>query len=80
MGQQASNCAPPSRLNSAIVERQPSTMAKLEAALGDKGQTLARSAEAHRAELKAAGGTWRSRFLRASEYVAGRLVAGVLVR
>ena len=80
MGQQVSNCEQQSKLNSAIHDQQSGTIAKLNAALADKDQVLARSEEAHRAELKAARGTWRGRFFRAVEYFAGGFIAGVLVR
>jgi hypothetical protein len=80
IGQQVSNCEQQSKLNSAIIDQQSSTITKLNAALADKDQVLARSEEAHRAELKAARGTWRSRFYRAVEYCAAGFIAGVLVR
>jgi hypothetical protein len=80
MGEQVSNCAQQSKLNSAIRDQQTGTIAKLGAALADKDQILAQSEEAHRAELKAARGTWRSHFFRAVQYFAGGFIAGVLVR
>jgi hypothetical protein len=80
MGQQVSNCEQQSKLNSAISDQQSGTIAKLNAALADKDQILAQSEEEHRAELKAARGTWRSHFFRAVEYFAGGFIAGVLVR
>ena len=80
MGQEVSNCEQQAKLSSAMQEQQSGTIAKLNAALADKDQILARSEEAHRAELKAARGTWRARFLRAVEIFAGGFIAGVLVR
>jgi hypothetical protein len=80
MGQQVSNCEQQSKLNSAISDQQSGTIAKLNTALADKDQILAQSEVAHRAELKAARGTWRSHFFRAVEYFAGGFIAGVLVR
>jgi hypothetical protein len=80
MGQQVSNCDQQAKLESDIREQQSGTIAKLNAALADKDQVLARSEEAHRAELKAVRGTWRSRFRRAAEYFAGGFIAGVLIR
>ena len=80
MGQQVSNCEQQSKLNSAITDQQSGTIAKLNAALADKDQILAQSEVAHRAELKAVRGTWRSHFFRAVEYFAGGFIAGVLVR
>ena len=80
MGQQVSNCAQQAKLNSSIQEQQSGTIAQLNAALADKDQVIARSEEAHRAELKAARGTWRKRLLRGAEIFAGGFLAGVLVR
>ena len=80
MGEQVSNCEQQSKLNSAISDQQSGAIAKLNAALADKDKILAQSEEAHRAELKAARGTWRSHFFRAVEYFAGGFIAGVLVR
>jgi hypothetical protein len=80
MEQQVSNCEQQSKLNSAIVDQQSGAIAKLSAALADKDQILAQSEVAHRAELKAARGTWRAHFFRALAYCAGGFIAGVLVR
>ena len=80
MGQQVSNCERQAQLESAVQQQQSDTISKLQAALADKDQILARSAEAQRAELKAARGTWRTRLLHAVEIFAGGFVAGVLVR
>jgi uncharacterized protein YoxC len=80
MGQQVSNCEQQAKLNSAMQEQQSSTIAKLNAALADKDQILARSEAAHRAELKAARGTWRARLRHAVAIFAGGFIAGVLVR
>jgi hypothetical protein len=80
MGQQVSNCEQQSKLSSAVIDQQAATIAKLNSALADKDQILAHNEEEHRAELKAARGTWQSRFYRAVEYFAGGFIAGVLVR
>jgi uncharacterized protein HemX len=80
MGEQVSNCEQQSKLDSAIRDQQSGTIAKLNAALADKDKILTQSEEAHRAELKAARGTWQSHFFRAVEYFAGGFIAGVLVR
>jgi hypothetical protein len=80
MGEQVSNCEQQSKLNSAISDQQSGTITKLNAALADKDKILAQSEVAHRAELKAARGTWQSHFFRAVEYFAGGFIAGVLVR
>jgi septal ring factor EnvC (AmiA/AmiB activator) len=80
VGQQVANCEQQAKLASAVIDQQSSTIAKLNAALADKDQVLARSEEAHRAELRAARGTLRSRFFRAVEYCAAGFIVGVLVR
>jgi hypothetical protein len=80
MGQQVSNCEQQAKLDSALEQQQSATISKLNAAVADKDQILARSEDAHRAELKAARGTWGSRFFRAVEIFAGGFIAGVLVR
>jgi len=80
MGQQVSNCERQAKLDSNLQQQQSDTISKLNAALADKDQILAQSAEAHRAELKAARGTWRRRFLHAVEIFAGGFIAGELVR
>jgi len=80
MGQQVANCEQRAKLDSALQQQQSGTIAKLHAALADKDQILARREAAHRAEVKAARGTWRSRFFHAVEIFAGGFIAGVLVR
>ena len=80
MAQQVSNCDQRAKLDSALEEQQAGTISKLNAALADKDQILARSEAAHRAELKAVRGTWRTRFYHAVEVFAGGFIAGVLVR
>jgi len=80
MGQQVTNCEQQSKLDSTMRDQQAATIAKLNAALADKDKILAASEAAHRADLKAARGTWRARFFRAVEYFAGGFIAGVLVR
>jgi len=80
MSQQVSNCQQQAKLDSSLEAQQAATIAKLNAALADKDQILARSEAAHRAELKAARGSWRSRICHAVEIFAGGFIAGVLVR
>ena len=80
MEQQVSNCEQQTKLDSTLQQQQSEAISKLNAALADKGQVLAHSEEAHRAELKAARGTWRARFVHAVEIFAGGFIAGVLVR
>jgi hypothetical protein len=80
IAQQVSNCDQRAKLDSALEEQQAETISKLNAALADKDQILARSEAAHRAELKAIRGTWRTRFYHTVEIFAGGFIAGVLVR
>jgi hypothetical protein len=80
IAQQVSNCDQRAKLDSALEQQQAGTISKLNAALADKDQILARSDAAHRAELKAVRGTWRTRFYHAVEVFAGGFIAGVLVR
>ena len=80
IAQQVSNCDQRAKLDSALEQQQAGTILKLNAALADKDQILARSEAAHRAELKAVRGTWRTRFYHAVEIFAGGFIAGVLVR
>ena len=80
IAQQVSNCNQREKLASALEEQQAGAISKLNAALADKDQILARSEAAHRAELKAVRGTWRTRFCHAVEIFAGGFIAGVLVR
>ena len=80
IAQQVSNCEQQAKLDSALEEQQAGAISKLNAALADKDQILAHSDAAHRAELKAARGTWRTRFFHAVEIFAGGFIAGVLVR
>jgi hypothetical protein len=80
IAQQVSNCDQRAKLDSALEEQQAEAISKLNAALADKDQILARSETAHRAELKAVRGTWRTRFCHAVEIFAGGFIAGVLVR
>jgi hypothetical protein len=80
MAQQVSNCDQRAKLDSALEEQQAGTISRLNAALADKDQILARNEAAHRAELKAVRGTWRTRFYHAVEIFAGGFIAGVLVR
>ncbi len=80
MGQQVSVCEQQAKLDTALEQQQADAITKLNTALTDKNQILARSEEEHRAELKAARGTWRTRFFHAVEIFAGGFIAGVLVR
>jgi len=80
VAQQMSNCEQRAKLDSSLEAQQAGAISKLNAALADKDQILARSEAAHRAELKAVRGTWRTRFFHAVEIFAGGFIAGVLVR
>jgi uncharacterized membrane-anchored protein YhcB (DUF1043 family) len=80
MAQQVSNCEERAKVDSTLESQQAQTIAKLNAALADKDQVLARSAAAYRAELKAARGSWQTRLYHAVGIFAGGFIAGVLVR
>jgi len=77
---QGANCRGQLNLSSAVVAEQAAATGKLNSALAAKDQILARREAAHQAALKAARGTWRSRFLRAVQYFAAGVVAGVVIR
>jgi type III secretory pathway component EscV len=79
-GRQISNCEQQAKVDTALEQQQASTISQLKAALADKDQILERSDAAHRAELKAVRGTWRTRLYHAVEIFAGGFIAGVLVR
>ncbi len=74
------NCRALAQVDQSAIAQQDITLGKLNAALADKDQILARREEAHQAELKLARGTRWSRFLSALKYVAAGVVAGVVIR
>jgi len=80
MSQQVSNCEQRAKLDSALEAQQADTISKLNAALADKDQILSRSEAAHRAELKAVRGSWRTRVYHAAEILAGGIIVGVIAR
>ena len=71
MSQQVTNCEQRAKLDLTLQQQQAATITKLNAALADKDQILARSEAAHRAELKAARGSWRARLYHAAGIFAG---------
>jgi len=80
MGQEISNCEQQAKVDKSLQDQQANTITQLKAALADKDQILARSEQEHKAELKAARGTWQTRLYHALEVFAGGFIAGVMVR
>ena len=80
LDQQVQNCRDQAKLSAAMIEQQAAALAKLNAALADKDQILARREAQLQAEIKAARGSWRSRLWRAVQYFAAGVVAGVIMR
>ena len=78
--QQVSVCSEKASITDSIITHKDVALEKLNAALADKDQILARREAALRAELKVARGSWRTRLLRAARYVAAGVVAGVVLR
>jgi hypothetical protein len=78
--QELANCRESVRVHQSAIQQQDNTLDKLNAALADKDQLLAKRDEACRAELKLARGTRRARFFAALKYVAAGVLLGVLLR
>ena len=74
--EQLSACQKEGAAEAAMVEQQKSSLARLNQALGDKDQILARRETEFKAELKAARGTWLARLGRVAEFVAAGVVIG----
>ncbi len=74
------NCHALEQVHQSAITQQDITVKKLNAALADKDQILARREEAHRAELKLARGTRWGHFLSALKYLAAGVVVGVMLR
>jgi hypothetical protein len=62
------------------IEKLNDSVSQLQETVRLKDQIAARIEAAHRAELKAARGTWRGRFVRALQYVGVGVVIGVAIR
>ncbi len=77
---QLANCNQRVAAGEAEIRTQADSLARLNAALGAKDKILAEREAQHRAELRAARGTWRRRAWRALKYVAAGLVMGVALR
>jgi hypothetical protein len=75
-----SNCREQLTAKNQIIDEQKASLAKLNEALGAKDQILARENEEHKAELKAARGTWTSRVARTVEMVGIGVAIGVAIR
>jgi len=74
--QQLAACQREGAAEAAMVEQQKSSIAKLNGALADKDQVLAKQQTEFKAELKVAKGTVLSRVGRVIEYVAAGVVIG----
>ena len=78
--QQLDTCEKEGAAERVMVEQQQSSLARLNQALGDKDQILARRETEFKAELKAARGTWISRARRTALQVAIGVAIGMVVR
>jgi hypothetical protein len=74
------NCEERAAASRTVSENLNRSVNQLQEAVRLKDEIATRTEAAHRAELKAARGTWRGRFIRALEYVAVGVVIGVVVR
>jgi len=79
-GRLVANCEERSAASRAVIENLNHSVSQLQEAVRLKDEIAARTEAAHRAELKAARGTWRGRFIRALEYVGVGVVMGIVVR
>lgn len=77
---QLSTCRKEAAADAAMVELQKSSIAKLNLALGDKDQILAKRETEFKAEIKVARGTWLSRLGRVATHVAIGVAIGMVVR
>ena len=74
------NCEERGAASRAVIENLNRSVNQLQETVQLKDEIASRTEAAHRAELKAARGTWRGRFIRALEYVGVGVVIGVVVR
>jgi hypothetical protein len=80
LDQQTANCQQQAGITAKVITEQGISITSLNSALADKDQILARRETQSRAELKAARGTWRSRFFRAVEYFTAGMALGAALR
>ncbi len=78
--QQVDNCHQQTTASAGLIDEQNLAITKLNTALADKDKILAQTDAQHRAELKAARGSLKSRFFGAVKYVAAGVLIGVLAR
>ncbi len=74
------NCGQRVAAGEAEIRAQADSLAKLNVALSAKNKILAEREAEHRAELRAARGTWRSRAWRAMKWIGAGVVVGQLIR
>ena len=74
------NCEERGAASRAVIENLNRSVNQLQEAVRLKDEIASRTEASHRAELKAARGTWRGRFIRALEYVGVGVVIGVVAR
>ncbi|MBZ5543360.1 MAG: hypothetical protein LAO07_06730 [Acidobacteriia bacterium] len=72
------NCEERVAAAGAQVDKLNDSLSRLQEAVRLKDEIAARTDAAHRAELKAARGTWRGRFVRALQYVGVGVVIGMV--
>ncbi len=78
--QMAANCQRQVDAGAAIIDQQKGSIAKLNEALADQDQILAKSNQAHQQELKIVRGTWTNRVLHTLEHVAIGVAIGLAVK
>ncbi len=78
--QMVSNCEARAGAAQTEIEKLNDSVSRLQETVRLKDQIAERTEAEHRAELAAARGTWRSRFVRALKYVGVGVVIGVAVR
>jgi len=78
--QEATNCQKQATASQAIIADQKASIDKLNAALADKDQILAREQQSSKEELKIVRGTWTQRSLRVAEHVAIGVAIGFAIR
>jgi hypothetical protein len=74
------NCQEQVATQAAIAGEMRKSLDDLNQAIRLKDEIAARTETLHRAELRAARGSWGSRFLRAVEYVGLGVVIGLVAR
>jgi len=78
--QEATNCQRQATTNQAIIAEQKASIDKLNAALSDKDQILAREQQSNKEQMSLVRGTWTSRTLRVAEHVAIGVAVGLAIR